>query len=309
MSYISDEVQLQVTALEAREKTLATHAKRLSPISIGLAGASFVAGVVARFLGPDKQPSSIDMPSKVLELFSANIPSSGGVPFVSAAGALHSAISSMMPKVMFVTFLVILIGGALAVIKEELDRAVIAAIGGVMMVVALLVFSMNGELAAKQVSPRDSFMEAVEKHQYNTVLKELKLVKLDGTTAGVYVLAQVSIAGGEVAAKHTRKDELERAVALPQVGPTFTPSGQALYAIEHAAFGAPKSPAAVAYQDESLARQGGAKATAVILVTLSAAVGGLAFGFFALRRILAQRVRRIQALLANGAATANNNWL
>ena len=53
--------------------------------------------------------------------------------------------------------------------------------------------------------------------------------------------------------------------------------------------------------------RGGAKATAVILGTLSAAVGGLAFGFFALRRILAQRVRRIQALLANGAATANNN--
>lgn len=310
MSYISEEVRVQVAALEAREKTLTTRAKRLSYLLMGLTGSTCAASLVARFLGPDKQPSSIDVPSKVLELFSANVPNSGGMPFESAAGALINAVASMRPIMIPVVLLCILIAVGFAVIKDDMGVTFKVVISSGMLMGTLFVFSflfsMNGELVGKQASPRASFMEAVEKHRYNAVLEELKAVKLDTTTAGAYVLAQMAIAEGDEAAKHVRKDELERAVALPIVGPTFTRTGEALYAIEHAAFGAPKSPAAVAYQDERLARQGWAKTTAVVLGTLSAAVGCLALGFLALRRILAQRVYRIQALLEHAAATANN---
>lgn len=312
MSYVSEEVRAQVAALETREKALATRAKRLSPVWMGLAGATGGTSLLARFLGPDKQPSSIDVPAKVLELFSANVPSSGGsMPFESAAGAMTNMLSSMQPVIIGVAVTGMVVAGGVAVFKGEMGGAIKAMVGGVMVIGALsmtnFIFGATGGPDGAQVSPRASFMEAVEKHRYGAVLEDLKAVKLDATTAGAYVLAQVAIADGDEATKPARKTELEKAVASPPVGPAFTPTGQALYAIEHAAFGAPKSPAAVAYRDERLARQGWANVATTVLGALAMAAGGVALGFLVLRRTLAQRVRRIQDLLTPGAATANNN--
>ena len=311
MSYVSEEVRAQVAALETREKALATRAKRLSPVWMGLAGATGATSLLARFLGPDKQPSSIDVPAKVLELFSASVPSSGGMPFESAAGTISNMVVSMQPVVIGVAVVGMAVAGAYAAFKGEMGGAIKAMVGGVMVIGAIsmtnFIFGATGDSGGAQVSPRASFMEAVEKHRYNAVLEDLKAVKLDGTTAGMYVLAQVAIADGDEAAKPARKTDFERAIAAPPVGPGFVPTGQALYAIEHAAFGAAKSQAAVTYRDERLARQGWANVATTVLGALAMAVGGVALGFLVLRRTLAQRVRRIHDLLTPGAATANNN--
>lgn len=68
---------------------------------------------------------------------------------------------------------------------------------------------------------------------------------------------------------------------------------------ELAAYGAPKSPDAVAYRDKSLSRQRWAEIGTLIFAGFSAAVGGLSFGFMMLRQSITRRVRRIHDLLAS----------
>jgi hypothetical protein len=70
-NYLSTEVLGQVAALESREKALATRAKRLSLVWMVLAGGAGAASLLARFLGPDAWPAGIDVPVRVLKLFSS----------------------------------------------------------------------------------------------------------------------------------------------------------------------------------------------------------------------------------------------
>jgi hypothetical protein len=112
----------------------------------------------------------------------------------------------------------------------------------------------------------------------------------------LYVLAQIALADEKSNHPWFKVDaELAAKVASPSAG--FTPKGEVLYAIELAAYGAAKSPSAMAYQEKGLSRKRWAQIANLVLAGLCAAVVGVGFVFMALKQAIGRRVRRIRGLL------------
>lgn len=300
MNYISDAVQSQVAALEARENAFVKRVRRLAPAGIALACGTAAVSVLVRFFGPDLHPSKIDVPKKLLEFFSTSSLASGGSDsFAGVADTLMSHLSTLQPYLGCLMLLGVLVGVFNAAKTGEMTRAIMPMIAGFMVIgsFGLVRTIFDGAAGGLQDNPRDDFVRAVENHKIEIVAGDLGQVHQHGTPVGLYVLAQLSLAGDELNAKDriAVTPDLALQIASPVAG--FVPRPDALYAIEHAAFGAAKSSAARAYEEDQVVKQRYARIVLVILETLTLAVGASALGFFSLGQIIGRRVRRIRGLL------------
>lgn len=300
MNYISDAVQSQVAALEARENAFGKRVRRLAPAGVGLACSTVAAGVLVQFLGPDLQPSKVDVPKKLLECFSTSALASGGShSFAGVAETLMSQLSNLQPYLAGLALLGLLVGVFNAAKTGEMTRAIMPMIAGFTIVGSLGMVRtiFDGTSDGFQNNPREDFVHAVENHKIEIVAGDLRQVDQQSTPVGLYVLAQLSITGDEPNAKGriAVTSDIASRLTLPAAG--FVPRPDVLFAIEHAAFGRAKSPAALAYEDEQLAKQRIAKIALVILESLTLAVGASALGFFSLGQIIGRRLRRIRDML------------
>lgn len=263
-----------------------------------LALATIASHLLARALGPNTHPSSIDVPPEVLDKFSpfgsidadrfASI-SLDGIPDPSASSAIAMIAFFLIVGLIFSNFTC---AGAFS----NFAKATILA---ALLIFSSLVITITDEVepvwrentsrsddgTGHPGSPRFKFLSAANwYHDYDAVHAYQNAVNLGHTTVGMYVLAQVAIANGDAKSNPKRLALANLALASPPVGPVFTPTGQALYAIETAIFGVAKSPTAVAYQDRRLSWQWWPNVATVILGVLTLAVGGAA-----LLRIFDQR--------------------
>lgn len=144
---------------------------------------------------------------------------------------------------------------------------------------------------------RRMFLHGVEVRDAEDVETSLRNIGQLYSPLGFYVMAQVVLAKNEKKSAtlfHFDADFVDQ-LARPSVG--FPVTAEALYALEKAAFGAPKSPAAVAYYKKQ-AEKANASALYAVLIFLICVVGFMGVGFvFMLRLAIRRRLERIHGLL------------
>jgi len=152
---------------------------------------------------------------------------------------------------------------------------------------------MRAELTDNSsTSAHQHFVSEIKQDDFPSVRQQLKLTGRADSPAGLYLLAQMSIVEGEHQMDIT-EDVIDRIIS-PAAG--FTPNAKALYAIEHTAYGRPKSEAAVAYRDLLLSWQRLMQWMTIILGGATIVAGFCSAGMIYVRHAIVWRVRRIESL-------------
>jgi hypothetical protein len=298
MKYIDDDVRRQVIALEHREKGLS---RRVKHIAMGLGGLSSIAigaGVLVSHFAPNTKPSTIDIPTVVLNQFSTHVGSSG--PLTSGNDAVFSLLSSLQPAVMTVGAIGVTIAGVASLLSGDSTRLLKALVSGIMALGTLAVMTkvvLPAIVGEPQTTPREEFVRFVEERRAKDLALILSEKKLGSTPPGQYLLAQVTLAQDTPNASIGLNidEKLAQAVAVPTS--SFAPKGEALYAIEHAAYGKAKSAAALAYQADRNALQGTIRAGQYILLVITAGTLVAGLSIFFLQQIIGRRLRRVRDLI------------
>lgn len=304
MIEISQPALGQLTELESRCRALRAWAHRFAPVC-GLLGAAVLAcNFVARALGVDVTPAHIDVPAKIVELFTATeLRNQGGQHFASVTETLFNSVSFIQPFLAVVALFGVALG-LLGFVRSGQPSKVLGPIaaGAILLFAFPMMKTVVGGNFGPELSPREAFMQAVDKHRYQAVAADLEQVGQSDSPPGLYVLAQLALTedAQDVKTKVVVNGELAGRIQAGRAG--FAPSGAALYAIEHAAYGVATSPEAIAYEQDHVRRQGWVNAVGgfiAVLGIMGIAVTGTSM---ALGSLISRRVRRIHQLIGTTAA-------
>jgi hypothetical protein len=298
MAFSDPNLMSSESSSEADERVLASRFIRLTMMAIAFLAGALIAIFLTFLLGPDSRLSEIDVPEPVLSLFSDSAPASATVstpqepshqrsndPFVE----LTKILLFISPVFLLLPFAIFRLTGR----KKDL-------IPIIMPIVAILIgidILSDPPPNTEGISPRQQFMRDVSNHRFVAVATSLKELGQDATPAGLYVLAQVALAEGsdDTGGRPRFNADLVRPVTSNDDG--FKPRAQALFAIETAAYGKAKSPAAMRYEHERVTRQAWAVNALIVLACVSLAA---AWGAIRLRSQLQVVRRSLQGL--KGAA-------
>lgn len=312
LDFINDDVKGQILALEGREKALKKRTRRLGFIWLGLGVAGLVPWVASFFLGPDASISTVDVPIKLINLFDNTVVSigrSGGGSGLGGIADMTSGVESMLtmmqPLMLGVGAVYGIFNIGLGVMQGEMDKVMRGFIGmAVISGAAWLgssVFGVFSEDSSSSSSPaassRELFTDAVAAKQYDLVLRKLRSVSREDTPEGLYVLAQVILSDKKMRAEPPMPINAALAEKVATPSPDFRPQRQALYAIEMAALGTPRSTSAVEYRDQKTAQLNNMKSISSVMGFVSFVFGIVVLGFEAARQIISRRLKRINNML------------
>lgn len=312
VEFINDDVKGQILALEGREKALKKRTRRLGFVLLGLGVAGLVPWVASFFLGPDASISTVDVPSKLINLFDNTVVSigrSGGGSGLGGIADMTSGVESMLtmmqPLMLGVGAVYGIFNIGLGVMQGEMDKVMRGFIGmAVISGAAWLgssVFGVFSEDSSSSSSPaassRELFTDAVAAKQYDLVLRKLRSVSREDTPEGLYVLAQVILSDKKMRAEPPMPINAALAEKVATPSPDFRPQRQALYAIEMAALGTPRSTSAVEYRDQKTAQLNNMKSISSVMGFVSFVFGIVVLGFEAARQIISRRLKRINTML------------
>lgn len=305
LDHTNDDIKGQLLALELREKAFTKRLRQFAPAGAINCLSAAVALGVASYLGPDAYPSSVDIPTHLLGLFSDDVPGSSGgsglAGVTSAAGSLASLMTPMVFAIGGIFGVFNIVTGMLHADMGRVVRGALAPIflGGTVMMASSLM-GIDGDSAddgGSGPSPRTAFVGAVSDRKYQAVATALEKVGQKDSAEGLYVLAQVVLSKDALRASKPLAINAELAKKIAEPSKDFKPKAEALYAIELAALGAPQSPQAVAYRDEHLASQKTARGISSALAVSGAALGAVGIAFGLLGRVVSRRIKRIHQML------------
>lgn len=287
MTCIGEELLGRVAALEAREKSNARRTLRLGLICVGLFVAAVGADHLALYLGFVAPSWSIDVPANIMALFGVTTPD-GQLSMVDHLIDYVLLLWEVTLALLLPAAVVIAGVCALFVSRKAAKNPIRVAL---LLGLSVMLLALGPWNDAQRIRRRD-FVRAVEMYRFEEVAGYLKEVDQGTTPAGLYVLVQVSIA--EKRNRLPVSEDLIREMFSPSAG--FTPKGLALYNIERALYGSPKSAAARAYQ-HGLKARGPMDIVTGILALSGLIIFLLALGQGLLYCAVRRRVRRVRRLL------------
>lgn len=312
VEFINDDVKGQILALEEREKALKKRTRRLGFVWLGVAVVGLVPWVASYFLGPDASISTVDVPSKLLNLFDNTVVtigrSGGGSGISGMAGistAAESMISMMQPLMIGVGAVFGIFNIGFGLLHGEMEKVTRGFIGMTVIAGAAWLgssaFGMfsedGGGSSSPEPSSRELFTIAVASKDYGPVLRKLRSVSREDTPEGLYVLAQVILSDKKMRAEPPMPINAALAEKVATPSPDFRPQRQVLYAIEMAALGTPKSASAVEYRDQKTAQLNNMKSISSVMGFVGVVFGIVVLGFEAARQIISRRLKRINTML------------
>lgn len=286
----------QLMQLHTRAEKWRRRGLWISAICVALLSVSVAVFYVASSMAPDAGISKIDIPSTVMEKVQTTvfIPNSsmGGESATEALTAITSQLAGIVRTVLFLGFCLSMVAlfFSLATSREpgEIRTKVFLPI---VMAVPLMALNFLGD----GVEP-EGLVQAARSRDFNRVSKLLAEMKIPSSTAE-YVLAQISVAQGEP----RRNVELVKRVAAQIDRPAselgFTPKGEAVMAIETAAFGEARSLLAKEYRTSAQAGHTLWFGLGIGLSLLVVGLGIFTSVAFGLSGVLRRRFARVSALL------------
>jgi len=292
MIAISEDVRESISSLDKREKRFAEQVKYaawvLGVLVVGALGAS----LIASFLGVSEHLSSIDIPGNVLRDLIGQPNTKGRFNTLSAFDNASRQLTSLLSLSSLLPFLFIIFGFVLRFLTDSPD-GIYVSLFGVMLFIVIFLSSVPNYLKSNE-SSRGSYLQLKQtssEHEFEAAFKFMN--GMNQTQEGIYVLAQMSIIEGKNRIPIT--DEIVNKILLPS--DDFTPQDKALYFIERAAYGEPRSELAKAYRESAESRQKKAQWFATLLGGMSAAAAGLIVVLSLIRYSIASRIQRIWNLL------------
>lgn len=294
---LDDEVKAQIFDLQERAARLAKPMRWLLPICALLTGGSiFVLGSQG-LIDVNAAPSTIDIPASVLQAFSDT------VVIVSDGSA-----SEFFGRVIRT----LAIGGVCATLGWSAwslltGRFQLAAKALILIPVIGMAAIFGAGVGKANLFPAQSpksdlaeFKQAVETHDYDTVWSRLVRKGLRDTPQGQYVLAQIVLADKWAVGRVLVNEDLVAKITAPAAG--FTPSSAALYDLERAAYGQARSPVALEHIEHVAQRNSTMQTLGEVSGLLGFIVGMAAVGLASMRRLISDRLRRINSLLGSEPA-------
>jgi len=287
MIAIDENTREQVTGLATRAKHLSSRSMRLAVVFglllLGTLGLLFLSS----HMEPSTALTSVDVPEKTFEDAGLLDSHRGQQDSFSTLLSLLVEISPVAGGLGF--FL-----GLFALFSSRSHIGVPLLIMSPALFLSGSFFDVFG-LNIKDVSftsERQHFVSEVKKDDFPSVRQQLKREGRADEPVGLYLLAQMSIVEGEHQTGITG-DVIDR-ILSPAAG--FVPDAKALYAIEHAAYGSPKSEAAIAYRDRLLSWQRWIQQMSMILGGATIVSGSFLAGMAYVRYAILVRVRLIERL-------------
>jgi len=291
MNIINENTREQVTGLATRAKNFSRRSKRLAVVFGLLLFGTLGVFFLTLNMEPSTALTSVGVPEKMFaeeDLFG------------SRQGQQDSFLTSMF-SFLFGSMAFGVIFGAIGLMIgfvawndniKNIGKGM-SMLGGVFIFGSLYLDILN--LKAEDIFPasnRQHFVSEIKIDDFPSVRQKLKLKGLEDRPVGLYLLAQMSLVEGKNQMDIT--DDVIGGILSPAAG--FTPNSKVLYAIEHAAYGRPKSEASIAYRDKLLSWQRWIQWVAMILGGATIVTGFFLAGVTWLRHAIVGRVRRIENL-------------
>jgi len=284
MTAIDENTREQVFTLATRAKHLSGRSKRLAVVFGLLLFGTFGAFFLASHMEPSTALTSIDVPEKTFDGADVLDSHRGQQDSFST---LSFSLMKMFPAVGGVMILL----GLIFFRTSRPHTGVLLGIMGAGLLLSNSIFDAFG-IDDFFTSERQNFSGEVKKDDFPSVRQHLKREGRADEPVGLYLLAQMSIVEGENQTGITG-DVIDR-ILSPAAG--FTPDTKALYAIEHAAYGRPKSEAAIAYRDRLLSWRRWIQRMSMILSVATIVSVFFLAGMACVRHAIFGRVRRIERL-------------
>jgi type IV secretory pathway VirB2 component (pilin) len=267
-----------------------------------------VGWIIARHVQPAAVPSSLDIPPDVLARFSTAVAgaagsgagsSLSGLPFSSPLVDLFSALSGPVPLSIAVTGL--FVGGGFVIFGDS-EYGVVRVIGRIILPISIMLggaclmkvfIGSPDDTSSSDLSPRDAFVQSVKDLDVPAITKALGMPALD-TPADKYVRAQLSLIQPEPRAVATIRSAADW--IMTDAGAKFVPRADVAYAIERAAYGAPRSVAAKEYYAHAESTASTIRKVMDVGALSSALCFLAAAGMYGVGRSIKARVRRIETL-------------
>ena len=288
---LDDEVKAQIFDLQERAARLGKPMRWLLPVCALLTGGSILAlggqGLI------DVNAAPIDIPSSVLQAFSDTVVT------VSYDGTAPEFFGRVIRTLAIGGVCATLGWSAWSLLKGRFQLAakalVLIPVIGMAAIFGAGVGKANIFPAPSPKSDLAEFKQAVNAHDYDTVWSRLVRKGLRDTPQGQYVLAQIVLGDKWEAGRVQINDALIAKVTDPAAG--FKPSSAALYDLERAAYGEAKSPVALEHIEDVAQRKASMQRLGEVSGVLGFIVGMGAVGLASMRRVISDRVRRINGLL------------
>jgi len=296
MTAIDENTREQVTGLATRAKHLSGRSMRLAVVFGLLLFGTLGAFFLASRMEPSTALTSIDVPEKMFQV--ADLLDSHRGEHNLFPTSIFSLAVKTAPALGWLALFLGFVG--LAFNRSYLGVPLLM-IGG-LFILSVHLLDMSGLTTEDNLftSERQHFVSEIKKDDFPSVRQQLKLKGRADEPVGLYLLAQISIVEGESQMDIT-EDVIGR-ILSPAAG--FVPNAKALYAIEHAAYGRPKSEAAIAYRDKLLFWQRWIQRMTMILGGATIAAGFFLAGMACVRYAIIGSVRRIESLcgISSGAS-------
>jgi type IV secretory pathway VirB2 component (pilin) len=302
MNVVAD-LSVEVDRLRKRSSKLVRYGRlALGAGVLGAIGAA-IAHALSTHLGPGAALSTLDIPPTLLARFSDAVAPSlpaGELPWESPLANIASILSSGVLQT--VAVLGVIIGGGLTFLAEGSTASIgkmVAALS-IAMTSLTLVNTMfgpgdsDGEPApAHQVSQRAAFLQAVRDVDAPQVRKWLGP---NSTPADRYVRAQLALIKHEPEGQGMIRDVSDWMAHAGFGKPDFTPSGEAAYAIDYAAYGYARSTPAKDYYAAAMTEVASARGAARSFGAAASLLLLLGAGLFGFGKSISSRVERIASL-------------
>ncbi|WP_322075518.1 TrbC/VirB2 family protein [Burkholderia cenocepacia] len=303
MTAARDDFDGEVAALERRGRKLL----RYGLMVVGGAGVAAIFAAIAYASSkanvPIAVPAVLDVPKAVLDHFSSAAGNSGDAslpfssPFGSPIDALRAAVSNPL---MFTLSILGIVGGGAAMVFGELygpARALVhmVMVGSFMVASTNVITTITGPAdsgSGAVKSDRQIFTDAAKDFDSETIQRMLTPYT---TVADEYVLTQVALKKQgvlEPGVVARAKGLAEAITSGRKIG--FTPGGEASYAIEMVAYGAPRSSVAKAYEAAKNAEVAHDREQAFVLGGSGVIAGLIGVVIAALGLSIRRRVDRIK---------------
>ncbi|WP_420170716.1 hypothetical protein ACN99C_26870 (plasmid) [Pseudomonas alloputida] len=290
---LDDDVKSQILDLQERAAKLGKPMRWLLPVCAVLTGGSILALGGQGLVDVNAAPSSIDIPINVLQAFSDSVVA------VASDGSAAEVFGRIIRT--------LAIGGACATLgwsAWSLVKGRYQLAGRVLVLIPVIGFAaiFGAGIGNANLFPTPSpksdlaeFKEAVQAHDYKAVSSSLYWKDLRDTPQGQYVLAQIVLADKWAAGRVQVNDALVARITDPAAG--FKPSSAALYGLERAAYGKARSPEALEHIEHVGQRNASMQTLGEVSGVLGFIVGMGAVGLASMRRLISDRLRRINGLL------------
>lgn len=291
-SLLDDEMKAQIFDLQERAAKIGKPMRWLLPVCALLTGGSILALGGQGLIDVNAAPTTIDIPASVLQAFSDTV-------VIVSDGSASEFFGRVIRALAIGGVCATLGWSAWSLVRRRYELA-----GKVLVLIPVIGFAaiFGAGVGKANLFPPPSpksdlaeFKQAVQAHDYDTVWSRLVRKGLRDTPQGQYVLAQIVLADKWAAGRVHVNDALVTKVTDPAAG--FKPSSAALYDLERAAYGKARSPVALEHIEHVAQRNSTIQALGEVSGVLGFIVGMAAVGLASMRRMISDRLRRINGLL------------